>query len=72
MQQFAFLVQFPMTFKGLSGGLQQLAFAAANEIVPKKNRGQTLAFMSFVSIPGSCFGGPIGMLDFDEPFACQD
>ncbi|KIY03339.1 uncharacterized protein Z520_00030 [Fonsecaea multimorphosa CBS 102226] len=47
------------SFLGLSAGLQQLAFAAANEIVPKKNRGQTLAFMSIVSIPGSSFGAPI-------------
>ncbi|EXJ66722.1 uncharacterized protein A1O5_09917 [Cladophialophora psammophila CBS 110553] len=47
------------SFLGLAAGLQQLAFAAANEIVPKKNRGQTLAFMSVVSIPGSCFGAPI-------------
>lgn len=60
-----------MTFKGLSGGVQQLAFAAANEIVPKKNRGQTLAFMSFVSIPGSCFGGPIGTLGVDDQYASK-
>ncbi|KAK5061085.1 hypothetical protein LTR84_007627 [Exophiala bonariae] len=46
-------------FLGLSAGLQQLAFAAASEIVPKKNRGQSFAFMSLVSIPGSSFGGPI-------------
>jgi len=48
------------TGEGLAAGLQQLAFAAACEIVPKKNRGQTLAFMSLVSVPGSCFGAPIG------------
>jgi MFS family permease len=45
---------------GLAAGLQQLAFAAANEIVPKKNRGHTLALMSLVSLPASSFGGPIG------------
>ncbi|KIW95638.1 uncharacterized protein Z519_04223 [Cladophialophora bantiana CBS 173.52] len=53
------------SFLGLSAGLQQLAFAAANEIVPKKIRGQTLAFMSVVSIPGSCFGAPIGKYSYD-------
>ncbi|KAK5061534.1 hypothetical protein LTR84_008078 [Exophiala bonariae] len=44
---------------GISGGLQQLAYAAANEIVPKKNRGQTMALMTLVSLPGSAFGAPI-------------
>lgn len=47
-------------WQGLSGGLQQLAFAAASEIVPKKHRGQTLAIMTLVSLPGSAFGAPIG------------
>jgi hypothetical protein len=46
--------------QGLAAGLQFLGFAAANEIVPKKNRGQVLAFMSLVSLPGSSFGSPIG------------
>ncbi|KAI1614121.1 fungal trichothecene efflux pump [Exophiala viscosa] len=47
------------SFLGLATGCQQLGFAAANEIVPKKNRGQTIAFMSLVSLPGSSFGAPI-------------
>ncbi|KEF55373.1 uncharacterized protein A1O9_08123 [Exophiala aquamarina CBS 119918] len=47
------------SFLGLSGGLQQLAFAAASEIVPKRNRGQTIAALSIVSLPGSAFGAPI-------------
>jgi hypothetical protein len=46
--------------KGVASGIQQLSFAAANEIVPKRNRGQVLSVMSFISLPGSAFGGPIG------------
>jgi predicted MFS family arabinose efflux permease len=62
MLQLAASVLKLIRWQGLSGGLQQLAFAAASEIVPKKHRGQTLAIMTLVSLPGSAFGAPIGEL----------
>jgi hypothetical protein len=62
MLQLASSVPKLIRWQGLSGGLQQLAFAAASEIVPKKHRGQTLAIMTLVSLPSSAFGAPIGEL----------
>ncbi len=47
-------------FQGIGSGPQQLAFAGANEIVPKKARGQTLAFLNLAALPGSAFGSVIG------------
>lgn len=40
--------------------MQQVSFAAASEIVPKKYRGWAQGCLSFVAIPGSCFGPVIG------------
>jgi hypothetical protein len=50
--------------KGIGSGAQQLSFACANEIVPKKSRGQTLAFLNLAALPGSAFGSVIGLLSF--------
>ncbi|EON65856.1 hypothetical protein W97_05098 [Coniosporium apollinis CBS 100218] len=44
---------------GIGSGPQQLSFACANEIVPKKSRGQTLAFLNLAALPGSAFGSVI-------------
>ncbi|KAK5203332.1 hypothetical protein LTR41_010975 [Exophiala xenobiotica] len=41
---------------GIGAGMQQVSFAAASEIVPKKYRGWAQGCLSFVAIPGSCFG----------------
>ncbi|KAJ9614616.1 hypothetical protein H2200_002753 [Cladophialophora chaetospira] len=44
---------------GIGAGLQQLAFAAASEIVPRKHRGAAQSLLSVVSLPGSTFGSVI-------------
>ncbi|KAJ5816519.1 hypothetical protein N7447_008752 [Penicillium robsamsonii] len=44
---------------GIGAGPQLLAFAAANEIVPKRSRGNALAFLSLAALPGSAFGSVI-------------
>ncbi|KIW33885.1 uncharacterized protein PV07_00700 [Cladophialophora immunda] len=48
-----------MVLQGIGAGPQQLAYAGANEIVPKKNRGETAAFLSLAALPGSAFGSAI-------------
>ncbi|KEF59507.1 uncharacterized protein A1O9_04351 [Exophiala aquamarina CBS 119918] len=47
------------TLMGVGAGLQQLAFAASNEIVPKKWRGTVVAFLNLAAVPGSAFGSVI-------------
>ncbi|OAL37367.1 hypothetical protein AYO20_03216 [Fonsecaea nubica] len=44
---------------GVAGGIQQIAYAAANEIVPRKHRGSAIAFMNVFALPGSAFGSVI-------------
>jgi hypothetical protein len=46
---------------GVGAGLQQLAFAASSEIVPRKWRGRTIAFLNLAALPGSAFGSVIGL-----------
>ncbi|KAK7894811.1 hypothetical protein LTR67_005550 [Exophiala xenobiotica] len=47
------------TLTGIGSGSQLLALACANEIVPKKRRGQVFAFLSMAALPGSAFGSVI-------------
>ncbi|KAJ9645542.1 hypothetical protein H2204_001122 [Knufia peltigerae] len=47
------------TLMGVGAGLQQLAFAASNEVVPKKWRGTVVACLNLAAVPGSAFGSVI-------------
>ncbi|KFY78876.1 hypothetical protein V499_02051 [Pseudogymnoascus sp. VKM F-103] len=44
---------------GIGSAGQQLSWACASEIVPKKARGQVLAFLNLAALPGSAFGSVI-------------
>ncbi|KAK5051382.1 hypothetical protein LTR84_003034 [Exophiala bonariae] len=47
------------TLMGVAAGIQQLAFAASSEIVPKKWRGTVIALLNLAAVPGSAFGSVI-------------
>ena len=57
--------------QGIGAGLQQLAFAGASEIVPKKNRGMVVGALSFAALPGSAFGSVIGMSNLIDLGNCS-
>ncbi|KAH0848328.1 hypothetical protein FOPE_02209 [Fonsecaea pedrosoi] len=46
--------------QGVGASTQQIAYAAAFDIVPRKHRGTVLAAMNFAALPGSMFGAVIG------------
>ncbi|KIW83810.1 hypothetical protein Z517_03056 [Fonsecaea pedrosoi CBS 271.37] len=48
------------TLMGVGASTQQIAYAAAFDIVPRKHRGTVLAAMNFAALPGSMFGAVIG------------
>ncbi|KIX03612.1 uncharacterized protein Z518_07165 [Rhinocladiella mackenziei CBS 650.93] len=48
-----------MSLMGFGTAPQLLSLACATEIVPKRNRGETLAFLNLASLPGSAFGSVI-------------
>ncbi|OAL36154.1 hypothetical protein AYO20_04568 [Fonsecaea nubica] len=45
---------------GVGASTQQIAYAAAFDIVPRKHRGTVLAAMNLAALPGSMFGAVIG------------